>query len=177
MKYKIHGKKVKVTSAIEDYAASKLEKLDKYFDAPEDMLATIVIRPSGPMYVTEVTVPGKRMLLRAEDTNKDLYAAIDLVFDKIERQIRKNKTRMNKKAVKDKFADFVINFETDKQEEDKSKVVKRKAIEFKPMSEEEAILQMNLTDHDFFLYRDSKSGDIELVYRRKDGNYGLIKEK
>ncbi len=177
MKYKIHGKKVKVTDAINSYAESKLEKLDKYFDTPDDLMATIVIKPAGPMFVTEVTIPAKRMLLRAEDTNKDLYATIDLVFDKIERQIRKNKTRMNKKALKDKAIDFVMDFETTKQEEDKSKVVKRKAIELKPMSEEEAILQMNLIDHAFFIYRNSKSGDIELIYKRKDGNYGVIKEK
>lgn len=177
MKYKIHGKKVKITDAISSYAESKLEKLDKYFDAPENLLATIVIKPAGPMFVTEVTVPATRMLLRAEDTNKDLYASIDLVFDKIERQIRKNKTRMNKKAVKDKTIDFSTDFEIDSHEEDKSKVAKRKAIELKPMSEEEAILQMNLIDHDFFIYRSSKSGDIELIYKRKDGNYGVIKEK
>ena len=177
MKYKIHGKKVKVTSAIESYAASKLEKLNKYFDDPENLMATIVIKPAGPMFVTEVTVPAKRMLLRAEDTNKDLYASIDLVFDKIERQIRKNKTRMSKKAVKEKAIDFVTDFDIDKKEEDKSKIVKRKEIELKPMSEDEAILQMNLIDHDFFIYRNSKTGDVELIYKRKDGNYGTIREK
>lgn len=177
MKYKIHGKKVKVTDAIDNYAASKLEKLDKYFDTPDNLMATIVIKPVGPLFATEVTIPAKRMLLRAEDTNKDLYATIDLVFDKIERQIRKNKTRMNKKALKEKAVDFVMDFEITKQEEDKSKVVKRKEIELKPMSEEEAILQMNLIDHEFFIYRNSKSGDIELIYKRKDGNYGVIKEK
>ncbi len=177
MKCKIHGKKIKITDAISSYAKSKLEKLDKYFDEPENLMATIVIKPAGPMFVTEVTVPAARMLLRAEDTNKDLYASIDLVFDKIERQIRKNKTRMNKKAVKDKMMGFVMDFDVDKHEEDKSKIAKRKAIELKPMSEEEAILQMNLIDHDFFIYRSSKSGDIELIYKRKDGNYGVIKEK
>ena len=177
MKYKIHGKKIKVTEAINSYAENKLEKLNKYFDAPDDLMATIVIKPAGPLFVTEVTIPAKRMILRAEDMNKDLYATIDLVFDKIERQIRKNKTRMNKKALKEKAIDFAMDFEVTKQEEDKSKVVKRKTIELKPMSEDEAILQMNLIDHEFFIYRNSKSGDIELIYKRNDGNYGVIKEK
>ncbi len=177
MKYKIHGKKVKVTEAIDNYASSKLQKLDKYFDEPDNLMATIVLKPAGPMFVTEVTIPAKRIVLRAEDKNKDLYASIDLVFDKIERQIRKNKTRMNKKAVKEKAIDFVADFDIEKEEQDKSKVVKRKEIELKPMSEEEAILQMNLIDHDFFVYRNSKSGDIELIYKRKDGNYGTIREK
>ncbi len=177
MKYKIHGKKVKVTDAIDSYASAKLKKLDKYFGEPDNLMATIVLKPAGVMFVTEVTIPAKRIVLRAEDKNKDLYASIDLVFDKIERQIRKNKTRMNKKAVKEKAAEFVNDFDIEKEEQDKSKIVKRKEIELKPMSEEEAILQMNLIDHDFFVYRNSKSGDIELIYKRKDGNYGTIKEK
>lgn len=177
MKCKIHGKKIKITNEISNYAESKVAKLDKYFDSPENLTATIVVKPAGPMVVTEVTVPAARIILRAEEVNKDVLASIDLVFDKIERQIRKNKTRMNKKAVKDKTVDFSTDFVVEKNEEDKSKVAKRKEIELKPMSEEEAILQMNLIDHDFFLYRNAKTGDVELIYKRKDGNYGTIKEK
>ena len=99
------------------------------------------------------------------------------MLDKLERQIRKNKTRMSKKANKDKVIGIMVDFETEKEEKDTSKIVKKKAIELKPMSDEEAILQMNLIDHDFFMFRNSKNGDVEVVYKRKDGNYGLIKEK
>lgn len=84
---------------------------------------------------------------------------------------------MNKKGNKEKVVGLITNFETEKEEGDKSKIVKRKEIELKPMSEEEAILQMNLIDHEFFIFRNAKSGDIETVYKRSDGNYGLIKEK
>ena len=177
MEYKISGKKFKITEDIRGYVESKLGKLDKYFENPETLTATVMIRPDGLMQVVEVTIPAKRMILRAEESNKDPFAAIDLVLDKLERQIRKNKTRMSKKANKDKVVGIMIDFEVEKEEKDKSKIVKRKAIELKPMSEDEAILQMNLIDHTFFMFRNSKNGEVEVVYKRKDGNYGLIKEK
>ncbi|MBQ9011568.1 MAG: ribosome-associated translation inhibitor RaiA [Bacilli bacterium] len=177
MEYKISGKKVKITDDIKNYVETKLGKLDKYFENPEQFMATVMIKTDGPNQVVEVTIPAKRMILRAEETNKEVFAAIDLVLDKLERQIRKNKTRMSKKANKDKVVGLTIDFEVEKEEKDTTKIVKRKDIELKPMSEEEAILQMNLIDHDFFLFRNSKSGEIEVIYKRKDGNYGLIKEK
>ena len=177
MKYTVHGKKVKVTDDLKNYIEEKLKKLDKYFENSENFTATVVIKNHEPLQKIEVTIPVKRIILRAEDSNKDPFAAIDLIIDKLERQIRKNKTRMNKKSTKDKMTGFITDFETEKEDKDKSKIVKRKSIELKPMSEEEAILQMNLIDHTFFIFRDSKSGDIEVVYKRQDGNYGLLKEK
>ncbi len=178
MEYRIHGKKFKVTHDIKAYVETKLARLDKYFEKPEAYEATIVIRPDGVGQVVEVTIPAKKMILRAEEANKDPFAAIDLVLDKLERQIRKNKTRMSRKGNKEKVADLVLDFEIAKEEEkDKTKIVKRKEVELKPMSEEEAILQMNLIDHSFFIFRNSKNGEIEVIYARKDGNYGIIKEK
>ena len=176
MEYKISGKKFKITEDIKSYVETKLGKLDKYFDNPESLVATVMIKPDGLGQVVEVTIPAKRVILRAEESNKDPFAAIDLVLDKLERQIRKNKTRMSKKANKEKIIGISMDFEA-LEEKDTTKIVKRKAIELKPMSDEEAILQMNLIDHDFFLFRNSKNGEIEVVYKRKDGNYGLIKEK
>ena len=178
MEYKIRGKKFKITDDIKNYVESKLSKLDKYFENPESFIATVMIRPDGNNQVIEVTIPAKRMILRAEESNKDPFAAIDLVLDKLERQIRKNKTRMSKKANKDKVVGIIADFEVEKEEEkDKTKIVKRKDLELKPMSEEEAILQMNLIDHTFFVFRNSKNGEVEVVYKRKDGNYGILKEK
>ena len=177
MEYRISGKKFKITNDIKEYVETKLSKLDKYFENPETIAATVMIRPDGVNQVVEVTIPAKRVILRAEESNKDPFAAIDLVLDKLERQIRKNKTRMSKKANKDKVVGIVTDFEVEKEEKDTTKIVKRKAIELKPMSEDEAILQMNLIDHTFFLFRNSKNGEVEVVYKRKDGNYGLIKEK
>ena len=177
MKYIIRGKKVKVTNDLKEHTEKKLSKLDKYFNENEEFTATVLIRAVEPNYKVEVTIPVKKIILRAEETHKDPFAAIDLIIDKLERQIRKNKTRMSKKVIKDKYPGFVTDFKTEKSEDDKSKIVKRKNVELKPMSEDEAILQMNLTDHAFFVFRNSKTGDIEVVYKREDGNYGLIKEK
>lgn len=177
MKLIVHGKKVKVTDDLKNYAEEKLSKLDKYFLNSEDFTATVVFTNHEPVQKVEVTIPIKRMILRAEETNKDPFAALDLIVDKLERQIRKNKTRMGKKSTKDKMAGFVTDFEVESTEKDKSKIVKRKSIELKPMSEEEAILQMNLIDHAFFIFRNDKSGNIEVVYKRQDGNYGHLKEK
>ncbi len=177
MKYVVRGKKVKVTEDLKNYVEEKISKLDKFFLNPDEFTATVVFTNHEPVQKVEVTIPVKRMILRAEESHKDPFAAIDLIVDKLERQIRKNKTRMSKKSTKDKMAGFVTNFEIEKEEKDKSKIVKKKAIELKPMSEEEAILQMNLIDHSFFIFRNDKNGDIEVVYKREDGNYGLIKEK
>ena len=177
MKYIIRGKKVKVTDDLKEHAEKKLSKLEKYFNEGENFTATVLIRTIEPNYKVEVTIPVKKVILRAEETHKDPFAAIDLIIDKLERQIRKNKTRMSKKVIKDKFPGFVTDFKVEKTEDDKSKIVKRKSVELKPMSEDEAILQMNLIDHTFFIFRNSKTGDIEVIYKREDGNYGLIKEK
>ena len=177
MEYKIRGKKVKITEDIKNYVETKLGKLDKYFESPKQLVATVMIRQDGLNQVVEVTIPAKRMILRAEESHKEVLAAVDLVLDKLERQIRKNKTRMSKKANKDKVVGIAIDFEVEKEEKDTTKIVKRKEVELKPMSEEEAILQMNLIDHDFFLFRNMKTGEANVVYKRKDGNYGLIKEK
>ena len=177
MKYNIRGKKVKITDDLKSYTEEKLSKLDKFFLNPDEFTANVVFKNHEPLQKVEVTVPVKRIILRAEESNKDPKAAIDLIVDKLERQIRKNKTRMNKKSARDKMAGFNTDFEAEKSDKDKSKIVKRKDIELKPMSEEEAILQMNLIDHDFFMYRNDKTGDIEVIYKRADENYGLIKEK
>ena len=118
----------------------------------------------------------KKLILRAEDTHTDLYAAIDLVSEKLERQIRKNKTRMKKKVNKD-IIDFNIDFQIDKDEDEKGKIIKRKTIELKPTNEDEAILQMNLLGHDFFVFVNEETDIVNILYRRKDGNYGIIETK
>ena len=177
MEYKIRGKKFKITEDVKEYVVKRLGKLDKYFDNPESMIATVLIKQEGLMPIVEVTIPAKKMILRAEEAHKDPLAAVDLVLDKLERQIRKSKTRMSKKVNRERVIDIATDFEIEKEEKDTSKVVKRKAIELKPMNEEEAILQMNLIDHTFFVFRNSKNGEIEVVYKRKDGNYGMLREK
>ena len=175
MKFTIRGKKLDVTGALKSYIEEKIGRLDKYFENPDNISANILIKLSGNNQVVEVTINTHGLILRGEESNKDLYASIDLVTDKIERQIRKNKTRIHKKASKETIRDFV-HFETEEVEDNKD-VVKRKTIDMKPMSEEEASLQMDLIDHDFFVYKDADTGSINIIYKRKDGNYGVLETK
>lgn len=174
MKYNLRGSKMEITDAIDQYVASKLEKLDKYFK--EGMVnANIVVKSSGLNKKIEVTIPTDKFVLRNEEEHEDLYAAIDLVVDKLERQIRKNKTRLNKRNNDNNFKELILDFTIENEfEEENEKIVKRKTIDMKPMDEEEAVLQMNLLGHSFFVYKDVDTSNICVLYKRKDGNYGII---
>ena len=178
MKYNIRGDKLEVTDAINNYVESKLDRLNKYFKE-DNILANVLLRVRGNGQIIEVTIPTDKFILRSEESDKDLYAAIDLVTDKLERQIRKNKTRLNKQNFDNKFREFNFDFELDDSEEstDSEAIVKRKKLEMKPMDEEEAILEMNLLGHEFFVYKDMHTNSINILYKRKDGNYGLIETK
>lgn len=178
MKYNIRGDKLVVTDAINNYAKSKLDRLNKYFKE-DDILANVLLRVRGNSQIIEVTIPTDKFILRSEEEDKDLYAAIDLVTDKLERQIRKNKTRLKKQNIDNKYKDFNFDYELLNEEEssEEEKIVKRKNIEMKPMDEEEAILEMNLLGHEFFVYKDMHANNICIIYKRKDGNYGLIETK
>ena len=176
MNINIRGDKIEVTDSIKKYVGEKLERLNKYFEDASKIDAHVIIRARNGEQIIEVTVPTSRYTLRAEEKHSDLYAAIDLVVDVLERQIRKNKTKLNKRR---DSADVVFSFIPEEDEEyvETNQVVKRKTIEKKPMSEEEAILQMELLDHDFFLYNDVDQECFAVLYKRKDGNYGIIYSK
>ena len=173
MKFIIRGQKVEVTDSIKNYIKEKIGRLDKYFNSPEELTANVVVKIRGNSQIVEVTIPTSKTVLRAEEAHNDLYASIDLVSDKIERQIRKNKTKMMVKKVKPVFEEYSFNVEVP-EEENKTAIVKRKKLDTKPMSEEEAVLQMELVDHDFYIFKNAKTDNTSVVYRRKDGNYGLI---
>ena len=175
MKYNIRGDKMIITDAIKDYAETKLGKLEKYFK-DDDITANVLAKVRGKSQIVEVTIPTSKFILRSEEENEDLYAAIDLVSDKLERQIRKNKTRLNRN-IKDSVKEFNFDFDIKDEEESKEKIVKRKNIEMKPMDEEEAILEMELLGHSFFVYKDMDTNKICVLYKRKDGDYGLIETK
>ena len=130
----------------------------------------------------EVTIPMKNLTLRAEERHDDLYAAIDLIVDKLERQIRKYKTRVNRKfREREGVAAFFASVNKSKaddttieEDDDEFSVVRTKRFDLKPMDEEEAILQMNMLGHNFFVFTDAESEDTNIVYKRRDGKYGLI---
>ncbi len=173
MKFNIHGRKLEVTEPIKNYIESKIGKLDKYFDKPDEITAKVVLRIRGIEQIVEVTIVTNSIILRGEVSDKDLYAAIDLVSEKIERQIRKNKTKIKKRNTKNNINDFVLDFE-EEQNTDEKTIVKRKRIEMKPMNEEEAILQMDLLGHDFFVFKNVVDGKIDILYKRNDENFGII---
>ncbi|MBQ8871991.1 MAG: ribosome-associated translation inhibitor RaiA [Bacilli bacterium] len=177
MKFIIRGQKLEVTESIKSYIEEKIGKLDKYFENPEELTATVVVRVRGKEQIVEVTVPSKKVILRAEESNEDLYASIDLVSDKLERQIRKNKTKIRSKKSKANYESFIVDFEVEKEEENENLIVKRKELDTKPMSEEEAVLQMELVGHPFFIFKNATTDNISVVYKRKDGNYGIIDTK
>ncbi len=172
MKYIIRSTKVDNTDAIKDYIQSKLSKLDKYFENADEIEATVLTKINGRSQVIEVTIPTKHFTLRNEESNDDLYAAIDKISDKLERQIRKNKEKINKKINKT----FITDFEHDIVDEyiDDEKIVRKKQIELKPIDEEEAIIQMEMLNHSFFVYKDVNTNKVCILYKRKNGNYGVI---
>ena len=175
MQFNIRGKKLEVTEALKSYIEEKLGRLNKSFEDPDNITASVLIKLSGKLQVVEVTINTHGLILRGEESNKDLYASIDLVTDKIERQIRKNKTKIRKQLSKESIKDF--KFVEDDVIEEEQNIVKRKKVDMKPMSEEEAILQMELLGHDFFVYKTVDDGNINVVYKRKDGNYGILETK
>ena len=172
----IHGNKVKITKAMNDYVEEKLEKLEKYLENSENVRASVIVKVKGHEQTVEITIPLKSFILRSEETKDDFYAAVDKALDTLERQIRKNKTRMMSKQVKTSF-DFDINEIEQEIEKEEKKIVKRKTVEVKPMNEEEAILQMELLGHEFYMYKDSDTTKPAVVYKRKDGNYGVIESE
>ena len=175
MKYNIRGDKMVVTDAIKDYTISKLDRLNKYFNE-DDIVANVLTKVRGDKQIIEVTIPTDKFILRSEESNNDLYAAIDLVTDKLERQIRKNKNKLKKQnKVNNKYEYFNFDYEVLEEDEEEEKgIVKRKKIDTKPMDEEEAILEMELLGHNFFVYKDMHTDSVKVLYKRNDGNYGVI---
>ena len=170
MKIKIRGNKIEITDSMKEYVKEKLSKLDKY--SLEEFEANVLVKVRNYTQKIEVTIPLKTLILRAEEEAEDFYSAVDLVVNKLERQIRKNKTKLKKKE-KTGIKEFNIESIIDIPEQE-DKEVKRKKIDIKPMNMEEAILQMELLGHNFYMYKDSDLDSIALVYKRKNGGYGII---
>lgn len=176
MNINIRGDKIEVTDSIKNYVKEKLERLDRYFEDPSSISAHILIRVRNGEQIIEVTIPTSKYTLRAEEKNSDLYAAIDLVIDVLERQIRKNKTKLNKHRNQG-IIEFAFVADEDDVYTESEVIVKRKNIESKPMGEEEAILQMELLGHDFFVFKNVDEDCTSVLYKRKDGNYGILNSK
>lgn len=165
IKYSIRGENLEVTEAIRDYVVSKLEKIEKYFQPEQELDARINLKVYREKTAkVEVTIPLGSITLRAEDVSQDMYGSIDLVTDKIERQIRKNKTKIERKN-KNKVATGQLF--TDALVED-SNIVQSKVVRSK---------QIDLLGHDFFIYVDVEDQTTNVIYRREDGEIGLLEVK
>ncbi|MEG1015765.1 MAG: ribosome-associated translation inhibitor RaiA [Bacilli bacterium] len=172
MKYKIRGVKLETTKSISDYIIDKLSRMDKYFENPDKTEAKVVFVAKGKEHKVEITIPYKSFQLRAEESREDIYSAIDEATDKLQRQFRKYKTKLIDKKRKDEIIDKIEDIFEDEQPDI---IVKRKTVFLKPMSEEEAIMQMELLDHSFFIFKNEEDNAVYVLYKRKDGDLGLIK--
>lgn len=176
MRINVRGKNMEVTPALQEYIEKRLKKLEKYFNSGIEAQVTLSV--AKETHIVEVTISIDGLLLRGEETTPDMYASIDLVVDKLERQTHKYKTKINRKlrqkglkGLNEKYANYQQELE---EEESEPRVVKTKRFIMKPMPVEEAILQMDLLGHDFFVFTNAETEEINVIYRRKDGNYGLI---
>lgn len=174
MKFNFNGKNLVVTDALKNRTVSKISKLGKFFRNEEDLEVFVTLEVEKIEYIMEVTIPYNNVIFRAEVASDDMYASLDKAVDVLERQIRKNKTRLEKKLRENAFdpSNFMINETVQEEKEFEVKRVKRFPI--KPIDVEEAILQMNLLGHQFFVFTNAKTNDVNVVYRRNDGAYGLI---
>ncbi|MFC6289494.1 ribosome hibernation-promoting factor, HPF/YfiA family [Levilactobacillus angrenensis] len=176
--FNIRGENIEVTDAIRDYVEKRISKLEKYFDNNVEAIAHVNLKVyQNKTAKVEVTIPLPYLTLRAEETSPDLYASVDLVTDKLERQIRKYKTKVNRKSREKGYKNLDFSPDTDSDQTADSnelEVVRTKRVSLKPMDNEEAVLQMDMLGHDFFIYEDAETNGISIVYRRNDGRYGLI---
>ncbi len=172
MKYIFNGKNTDVSAALKNQAIKKLGKIEKFFKGDTDCHITFVIEKNR--HIFEATIVSKGLFIRAEETTDDMYSSIDAVIDKLERQIRKNKTKLGRRIHQDAVVPDNFQINESIEEENSFDIVKSKKFAIKPMDVEEAILQMNLLGHTFFVFSNADTDEVNVVYKRKDGNYGLI---
>lgn len=172
MRYTISGKNIDITNALRDIVVQKISKLEKYFTEDNDAQITMMVEKQR--HIIEVTIPIKGSIIRAEEESENMYAAIDLVVDVLERQLHKHKNKLNKRhhgqgTFKKDFFDT-----HDKEHEEGIEIVRTKKFAIKPMDAEEACMEMDLLGHDFFVFRNCDTNEVNVVYKRKRGSYGLI---
>lgn len=185
MKFQIRGENIQVTAALREYVEKKVGRLEKYFEPSQPVDVQVTMRVHRGEGTIEVTIPLNGVILRAEETHDDMYAAIDLVAEKLERQIRKHKTKLMRKLRVDsagraaqRESQPVAVLTTDPEEEDvEIEIVRTKRFDLKPMDAQEAVMQMDMLGHNFFVFQNTDTNDVSVVYRRNDGRYGLIEPK
>lgn len=177
MKFQYSEKRVKLPGNVHQYAEKKVMKLARFFD--EDAEALITFSVEKNRNIVELTVHGAGTWFRAKESTSDMFASVDAAIGTIEGQIRKNKTRLARRLKQDAFVRSVeeTSFAPEEENEDDLSIVRVKKFYMMPMRREEAVLQMNLLEHNFFAFRDEDNGGaFAVVYKRNDGGYGLIED-
>lgn len=177
MKFQFTEKKVSLPENVHAYAEKKVMKLERYFRDDAEALVTFSVEKDRNK--VEITVHAASTYFRASEATSDMFASIDAAVSTIERQIRKNKTRLARRLRQDAFVRSaeVTSFAPETEEESSFEIVRTKKFPMKPMTREEAILQMNLLEHNFFAFKDEENdGAFAVVYKRNDGGYGLIED-
>jgi putative sigma-54 modulation protein len=173
MQVAVRGKNIEITSALREYVEKKLGKIEKFAEHP--MSAQVNLYVERGRHIIEVTAGLNGMLLRGEEATGDMYASIDLVADKLEKQVQKYRARLRRRKDSGAALDTVAaSPDQDAAAELDGKVVKTKRFTVKPLTVDEAILQMDLVSHDFFVFVNSDTQKVNVVYRRRDGDYGLL---
>ncbi len=173
MKVTVIAKNMELTDALKEIVQKKISKLEKYFEANIEARATLSVQKNR--HIIEVTIPFNGVILRGEEATSDMYKSLDLVEDKLERQIRKQKTRLSRRHGGSlRFGEINTIDLKSSEEEEQGQLVRVKKFGVKPMNSEEAILQMDLLGHNFFVYQDADSNKVNVIYKRKDGDYGLL---
>ena len=172
MKFIISGKNFEVSDALKERVIKKLGKLDKFFSPQTEAHVTMSVQKNR--HILEVTIPTNGITLRAEVSCDDMYSSIDKAANILEGQIRKNKTRLEKRLHVEAFIPEFFSTDIEIEEEKDFRVVRTKRFAIKPMPVEEAILQMNLLGHEFYMFSNAETNEVNVVYKRKAGDYGLI---
>ena len=172
MKFVYTGKNIDIKPAVREYVEKRFARIGKFFYSEPEAAVTLSKRKK--MQIFEVTINFKGFFFRAEETNEDVFTAVDKAVDIIERQIRKNRTRLEKRLYGGAEKIDLGEYEDDIDEPGEFKIIRKKTVSSKPMNPEEAILQMNLLGHEFFVFIDAGTYLTSVVYKRKDGDYGLL---
>ena len=174
MKYIITGRNLEVTDELRSYVEKKFGKLDNYFSDDTEIHVTLSQQRENEK--VEVTIPMRGTTIRAEETSTDMYASIDLLQDVVEGQLRKNRKKLiDRKQNKPSFSSyFMEDLEDEEPQEESIKIVRSKRFAIKPMDPEEACFQMDMSGHSFYVFWNADTDQVNVVYKRKDGNYGLI---
>ena len=171
MRYTITGRNINITPALKQAVEEKIGKLDRYFNPDTEVIVTLSVQKDKQNI--EVTIPVKGNIIRAEESSSDMYVSIDLVEEIIERQLKKYKHKhIDKKQSAIAFSDFFVNEEV--EPEDEIRIVKTKRFGIKPMDPEEACVQMELLGHNFYVFLNAETEEVNVVYKRKGNSYGLI---